>query len=376
MSGTSLADRTGRAGLPPTRPFLDVRDLRVQFPTDDGLVKAVDGLSFHVERGRTLGIVGESGSGKSVTSLAILGLHRRADRSRSARRAAATDTAGASRLTGEILLDGEDLLAQDAERVRSLRGKRMAMIFQDPLSAMHPYYTVGQQIIEAYRIHNQVSTKVARQHAIDMLGRVGIPEPARRVDAYPHHFSGGMRQRAMIAIALSLNPPLMIMDEPTTALDVVVQKEIMQQINELKERLGFSIIFITHDLSLLVEISDRIAIMYAGQIVELAEARELFDRPLHPYTQGLMRSFPSLTGERHKLTGIAGSPPDLVSPPSGCRFHPRCPKRMDGCERLIPPLMQVEPGHWVSCHLYPDGGEHLRTGENPRRLTGRGTNDA
>jgi peptide/nickel transport system ATP-binding protein len=197
-----------------------------------------------------------------------------------------------------------------------------------------------------------MSKNEARRRAAEMLKIVGIEEA--RIDSYPHELSGGMRQRAVIAIALVLNPPLMIMDEPTTALDVVVQKEIMYQISELKRRLGFSILFITHDLSLLVEISDRIAIMYAGQIVEMAPARKLFETPLHPYTQGLMSSFPSLTGERRRLEGIPGSPPDLVSPPSGCRFHPRCPKRFEPCAELVPPLTEVQPGHHVACHLYPE----------------------
>lgn len=226
------------------------------------------------------------------------------------------------------------------------------MVFQSAMNALNPVLTIGDQIVDAIRAHDRMGKGEARRRAAEMLDIVGIEKA--RIDSYPHELSGGMRQRAVIAIALTLNPPLMIMDEPTTALDVVVQKEIMYQIGELKRKLGFSILFITHDLSLLVEISDRIAIMYAGQIVELAPARDLFEKPLHPYTQGLMQSFPSLTGEKRRLTGIAGSPPDLVTPPSGCRFHPRCPKRFEMCDRVMPALAEVTPGHFVACHLYPE----------------------
>ncbi|HEX8510203.1 MAG TPA: ABC transporter ATP-binding protein, partial [Propionibacteriaceae bacterium] len=278
MSGTVTADRTGRAPDASSRPFLDVRDLRVHFPTDDGLVKAVDGLSFSVDRGRTLGIVGESGSGKSVTSLAVLGLHRRPGPKAAGR---------GSQLSGQIILDGEDLLTKDSDHVRSLRGKRMAMIFQDPLSAMHPYYTVGQQIVEAYRIHNQVSPKVAKRHAVEMLGRVGIPEPSRRVDAYPHQFSGGMRQRAMIAMALCCDPDLLIADEPTTALDVTVQAQILDLIRDLQREFNSSVILITHDLGVVAELADDILVMYAGRAVEHGPAERLFEEPEHPYTWGL-----------------------------------------------------------------------------------------
>jgi peptide/nickel transport system ATP-binding protein len=241
--GTS--DRRGVAHPGSADAFLDVRDLRVHFPTDDGLVKSVDGLSFHVQRGQTLGIVGESGSGKSVTSMAVMGLHR----------------SGSGRISGEILLDGQDLVSSSADEVRRLRGKRMAMIFQDPLSAMHPYYTVGNQIIEAYRIHNDVSKKQARKHAIEMLDRVGIPEPDRRVDSYPHQYSGGMRQRAMIAMALSCDPDLLIADEPTTALDVTVQAQILDLIRDLQREFNSAVILITHDLGVVAELADDILVM-------------------------------------------------------------------------------------------------------------------
>src|SRR5450432_1047119 len=250
--------------------FLEVRDLRVYFPTDDGVVKSVDGLSFSVERGKTLGIVGESGSGKSVTSLSIMGLHK----------------PGSVELSGEVWLDGEDLLVAGADRVRRLRGQKMAMIFQDPLSSMHPFYSIGHQIIEAYRIHNDVSKQQARRHAIEMLGRVGIPQPGSRVDDYPHQFSGGMRQRAMIAMALSCNPALLIADEPTTALDVTIQAQILELIKRLQAELGMAVIFITHNLGVAAEIADRIMVMYAGRIVEAGPARAIFRQPHMPYTIG------------------------------------------------------------------------------------------
>ncbi len=368
MSEILMTDRAARAPGPPSRSFLDVRDLRVHFPTDDGLVKAVDGLSFSVDRGRTLGIVGESGSGKSVTSLAVLGLHTGSNPGKS--------TAGRSgrggRLSGEIFLDGEELLAHDAEYVRRLRGKRMAMIFQDPLSAMHPYYTVGQQIIEAYRIHNQVPAKVARQHAVDMLGRVGIPEPARRVDAYPHEFSGGMRQRAMIAMALCCDPDLLIADEPTTALDVTVQAQILDLIRDLQREFNSSVILITHDLGVVAELADDILVMYAGRGVEFGSAEQLFGRPAHPYTWGLLGSVPRFDrppGER--LLSIKGSPPSLIDVPAGCAFSTRCDYAAlnhGRSETERPELGQVEPGHQVACHLSPVERQRIWADEIAPRL--------
>jgi peptide/nickel transport system ATP-binding protein len=257
---------------PATGVMLEVKDLRIHFPTDDGVVKAVDGLSFTLERGRTLGIVGESGSGKSVTSLGIMGLHH----------------GGNATIDGEILLHGEDLVGASAARIRQLRGSKMAMIFQDPLSSLHPFYTVGAQIAEAYLVHNKVSKKVARQHAIDLLGRVGIPNPVSRVDAYPHEFSGGMRQRVMIAMALSCNPELLIADEPTTALDVTVQAQILDLISDLQSEFGSAVIIITHDLGVVAELSDDILVMYAGRCVEYGSAEAIFSESAHPYTWGLL----------------------------------------------------------------------------------------
>src|SRR5215213_64194 len=282
MTTPALRDLVNRhPGQADQEPFLEVVDLRVHFPTDDGLVKSVDGLSFALDRGRTLGIVGESGSGKSVTSLAIMGLHTRP---------ASEQSRPGAQVSGEIYLDGDELLGKTPEYVRSLRGKRMAMIFQDPLSAMNPYYTVGRQIIEAYRIHNPVNNKVARKHAIDMLGRVGIPEPSSRVDAYPHQFSGGMRQRAMIAMALSCDPDLLIADEPTTALDVTVQAQILDLIRDLQREFNSAVIIITHDLGVVAELADDILVMYAGRAVEHGTAEQIFEAPEHPYTWGLLAS--------------------------------------------------------------------------------------
>jgi peptide/nickel transport system ATP-binding protein len=355
MTTSALRDLVIRhPGQGDQQPFLEVIDLQVHFPTDDGLVKSVDGLSFALDRGRTLGIVGESGSGKSVTSLAIMGLHTRP---------ASEQSRPGAQLSGEVYLDGEELLSKTPEYVRGLRGKRMAMIFQDPLSAMNPYYTVGQQIIEAYQIHNAVNKKVARKHAIDMLGRVGIPEPSRRIDAYPHQFSGGMRQRAMIAMALSCDPDLLIADEPTTALDVTVQAQILDLIRDLQSEFNSSVMLITHDLGVVAEIADDVLVMYAGRAVEYGSADQLFNRPAHPYTWGLLGSVPRFEGSRsERLLAIKGTPPSLINVPSGCPFHPRCEfaARNEGLsEDVRPELAPVEPGHTVACHLSPTEREQI-----------------
>jgi peptide/nickel transport system ATP-binding protein len=321
------------------RPFLDVRDLRVHFPTDDGVVKAVDGLSFSVERGKRLGIVGESGSGKSVTSLSIMGLHKR----------------GSARITGEIWLGDDELVAADPERVRRLRGETMAMIFQDPLSAMHPYYTVGDQIMEAYRLHNDVSRRAARKRAVELLDRVGIPRADARVDDYPHHFSGGMRQRAMIAMALSCNPQLLIADEPTTALDVTVQAQILDLIVDLQAEFHTAVVIITHDLGVVAELADDILVMYAGRAAESGPAVDVFTEPRHPYTWGLLGSVPRWDRERsERLLPISGSPPSLINVPPGCAFHPRCPyadRNGDRSRTERPELVEVGPRHLAACHM-------------------------
>jgi peptide/nickel transport system ATP-binding protein len=327
----------------PADTLLELRDLRIRFPTDDGVVKAVDGISFSLERGQTLGIVGESGSGKSVTSMGIMGLHQ----------------GTRAEITGSIKLNGEELVGASGARIRELRGSKMAMIFQDPLSALHPYYTVGNQIIEAYRIHNKVSKAEARKHAVDLLGRVGIPQPAVRVDDYPHQFSGGMRQRAMIAMALSCDPELLIADEPTTALDVTVQAQILDLISELQSEFGSAVIIITHDLGVVAELSDDILVMYAGRVAEYGTAKDIFGRPGHPYTWGLLSSMPRMDRARTtRLIPIAGTPPSLIRVPPGCPFHPRCQYTgltQGRCDTEVPVLHQVASlGHEAACHLTAD----------------------
>jgi len=350
---------TAAGGPPPKTPpgFLRVTDLHITFDTEDGLVKAVDGLSFTLERGRTLGIVGESGSGKSVTSLAVMGLHR-------SRRAA---------VTGQIRLDGEELVGAAPDRVRRLRGDKMAMIFQDPLASLHPYYTIGWQIMEAYRIHHpSAARKEARRRAVRMLARVGIPQPEQRADDYPHQLSGGMRQRVMIAMALVNDPDLLIADEPTTALDVTVQAQILDLIRDLQQEFGSAVILISHDLGVVAESADDILVMYAGRCVEQGSATAVFTAPEHPYTWGLLSSMPRMdrTVTRH-LAAIPGSPPSLISLPAGCPFNPRCPYAARNGERSFtvrPELAQAAgPGHLVACHLPPTERRQIfRTEVAPR----------
>ncbi len=352
--------------------YLQVTDLAVRFTTPDGVVRAVDGLSFAVERGRVLGIVGESGSGKSVTSLAIMGLHdpRRTE------------------ITGSITVGGRELVGMPAEQVRRLRGREMAMIFQDPLSALHPYYTVGRQIAEAYRVHHSVSARTARARAVEMLDRVGIPEPARRVDSYPHEFSGGMRQRVMIAMALVNNPALLIADEPTTALDVTVQAQILDLLADLRREFNSAILLITHDFGVVSRIADDVLVMYGGQGVEFGSAQQVLREPQHPYTWGLLSSVPSLRGDPDAdLIPIPGNPPSLINVPAGCPFHPRCRYASSICQTTRPELVPVAEGadsgtptqrdafagleHRVACHL-PEAERRqlsilVRRGEQPLR---------
>ncbi|MER5438817.1 ABC transporter ATP-binding protein [Streptomyces sp. NPDC002790] len=320
--------------------FLSVRDLRVQFSTEDGAVKAVDGLSFDLERGKTLGIVGESGSGKSVTNLTVLGLHSK------------TNTT----IDGEILLDGKELLTATESELEKLRGNKMAMIFQDSLTALSPYYTVGRQIAEPFRKHTGASKKEARDRAIEMLGKVGIPQPKQRVDDYPHQFSGGMRQRAMIAMSLACNPELLIADEPTTALDVTVQAQILDLLKDLQQEFGSAIIMITHDLGVVANMADDLLVMYAGRAVERGSVREVLKNPQHPYTWGLLGSMPRLTSDIDEpLMPIPGSPPSLLNPPSGCPFHPRCAftDKVSG-ERCSGERPQLPQGRGSACHLTAD----------------------
>ena len=325
---------TGAVAQSEQVPLLEIRDLQVEFLTARGPVRAVDGVSLSIRPGEVFGLAGESGSGKSTVAHAITRiLHPPAVIS-----------------GGDVRFRGQDVLAMTDADLARFRWREVSMVFQSAMNALNPVMTIGDQIVDTIRAHEVVSKPEARERAAALLDVVGIE--SRRLDAYPHQLSGGMRQRAVIAIALALNPPLMIMDEPTTALDVVVQQEILEQIEELKEQFGFSILFITHDLSLLIEFSDRIAIMYAGQIVEQAAAQELFEAPQHPYTRGLMNSFPALTGEKHRLTGIPGTPPDMLHPPSGCRFHPRCSLVRPMHTRVVPALRETSPGHYVACHLY------------------------
>jgi peptide/nickel transport system ATP-binding protein len=327
-------------GTDMTKPFLSVENLVVHFPTPDGLVRATDGLSYTLERGKTIGIVGESGSGKSVSSSAILGLHRGTN----------------ARVSGEIWLDGVELLSLGEREMRRARGKEIAMIFQDPLSSLHPYFTVGDQVGEAYRAHNRVSRGAAKKRAIEMLDRVGIPQASRRVDDYPHQFSGGMRQRVMIAMALINDPALIIADEPTTALDVTVQAQILDLLQDLQREFNTGLIMITHDLGVIAEVADDILVMYAGRAVEYGSAKEVLTRPAMPYTQGLLDSVPDMTASVDvPLRPIPGAPPSLLNAPNGCAFHPRCAFATlvpgDLCATVLPELLPVAEGHLKRCHL-------------------------
>jgi peptide/nickel transport system ATP-binding protein len=347
-------------------PLLEVKDLRVSFETEDGIVHAVDGISYAVDKGQTLGIVGESGSGKTVSSLTTIGLTRSASTS----------------ISGQILFGGQDLLTAPTAELRRIRGNEIAMIFQDPLSSLHPLYRVGHQLVEAMRIHRDMSRSAARKHAVELLELVGIPDPRRRVDQYPHEFSGGMRQRAMIAMALANEPQLLIADEPTTALDVTVQAQILALLQDLQDRLGMAIIIITHDLGVVAEITDEICVMYAGRIVEHAATNKVFDAPEHPYTWGLLKSIPRLDRSRGEdLVPIPGRPPSLIARPSGCFFHPRCPYVQKRHRTVEPPLVALadDGNHQVACLLDSTVRRQLwsglQAGHNPaslRQLAGDG----
>jgi peptide/nickel transport system ATP-binding protein len=321
-------------------PLLEVDDLRVEFQTDDGIVHAVDGISYEVYPGKTLGIVGESGSGKTVSSLTTLGLTR----------------SKSTTISGQVRFGGTDLVTASNKQLREIRGNEIAMIFQDPLSSLHPFYRVGAQLGEAIRTHRSVSKAAARDRSIDLLELVGIPDPHRRVDQYPHEFSGGMRQRAMIAMALANEPKLLIADEPTTALDVTVQAQILALMQDLQDRLGMAIIIITHDLGVVAEIADEICVMYAGRIVERASTIDIFSSPQHPYTWGLLKSIPRLDSPRgEELIPISGRPPSLIHRPPGCHFHPRCPYMQESHKTTDPKLepLQSDPAHAVACLLEP-----------------------
>jgi peptide/nickel transport system ATP-binding protein len=317
--------------------LLEVNDLRVHFPTDDGIVKAVDGVSFALEPGQTLGIVGESGSGKSVTCMTIMGLIR-----------------GNARISGKALFRGKDLLKMHPEELRAVRGKQIAMIFQDPLSSLHPYFKVGAQIAEMILTHEKISRSDAHKRAIELLKLVGIPRPERRVNDYPHQFSGGMRQRAMIAMALALDPAVLIADEPTTALDVTVQAQVLDLIKRLRDEFNTAVVMITHDLGVVADMADDVLVMYAGKPVEMADRRTTYYSPHHPYTWGLLQSIPSAAAvhEGERLRPIKGLPPSLIHLPGGCSFHPRCPYVFDRCPREEPALLpNGDPTHLSACHL-------------------------
>jgi glutathione transport system ATP-binding protein len=311
--------------------LLEVDNLHVSFSTPDGVVRAVRGVSFAVERGRTLGIVGESGSGKSVATQTVVGLTRGA------------------RVSGRAALDGVDLLRADAATLRRIRGARIGMIFQDPLSSLHPYYKVGWQIVEVIREHERGTSKAAaRERAIEMLDAVGIPSPRSRIDSYPHEFSGGMRQRVMIAMAMALRPAVLVADEPTTALDVTVQAQVLDVMRGVQQEFGTAIVLITHDLGVVADMADDVVVMYGGQVMERAPRRELFYRRHHPYTEGLLRSLPT-AGRRGRLTPIGGTPPSLITPPPGCPFAPRCPLAIEDCRAAEPELIEIAPKHRAAC---------------------------
>jgi peptide/nickel transport system ATP-binding protein len=317
--------------------LLEVRDLKTHFRTDDGVVKAVDGVSFSIEKGETLGIVGESGSGKSVTCLTIMGLNPKRNTISS----------------GEAIFKGENLLTMGPSRLRDIRGNDIAMIFQDPMTSLNPVHRIGGQLVEAIQLHRDVTKKQARARALELLKAVGIPRAERRIDDYPHQFSGGMRQRVMIAMALVNDPDLLIADEPTTALDVTTQAQILTLMTDLQKDFGSAIIVITHDLGVIAEIADDVVVMYAAKIAEHAPVDNLFKRPHHPYTWGLLGSLPRLDADVERLVQIRGQPPSLLNPPRGCRFHPRCPYVMGVCKTVEPELLPAgdERDHVQACHL-------------------------
>jgi oligopeptide/dipeptide ABC transporter ATP-binding protein len=328
--------------------LLEVKGLNVRFVTEDGLVRAVDGVDFELDRGKVFGIVGESGSGKSVTAMTILGLTR--DRN--------------TRFEGEVVYKGNNLLAMPESRLRDVRGNEIAMIFQDPMTSLNPVYKVGEQIVEAIITHEDVSKRVARQRSIELLRQVGIPNAAQRVDDYPHQFSGGMRQRAMIAMALSCNPDILIADEPTTALDVTIQAQILELIDKLKDDFDSAVILITHDLGVVAEVADEIIVMYAGRVVERGSKRDIFYDPQHPYTWGLLGSIPRLDRPKpKKLHSIRGMPPSLINLPQGCKFRPRCPHAFEKCEEEPELMARVEERHHLDrCWLSVDDKRRLREG--------------
>ncbi len=342
-SGTTVEDRRGT-----TEALLEVKDLEVHFITEAGVLRAVDGVTYTIESEKTLGVVGESGCGKTVTALAIMGL---------------VQSPPGKIAGGEILYHRPDRtidltkLAPRGREMRSIRGNEIAMIFQEPMTSLNPVFTIGYQIMEAITLHQHLRKREAKKKAIEMLREVGIPLPEQRVDEYPHQLSGGMRQRAMIAMALSCNPSLLIADEPTTALDVTIQAQVLELMNELRREFRAAIQFITHDLGVIAGMADDVVVMYLGRIVEGASVHDIFHEPKHPYTQGLMNSIPSLTRSKERLVPIEGVVPDLSDTPQGCGFEPRCPHAMEICKTSMPPLNEVAGAHTAACWLYEGKGE-------------------
>jgi oligopeptide/dipeptide ABC transporter ATP-binding protein len=322
----------------PAAALLEVRGLQTHFASERGVVRAVDGVDLRIERGRTLGIVGESGCGKSVTALSIMGL---------------VPQPPGRIAAGEVLFEGEDLLKLPPARLRDLRGDQLSMIFQEPMTSLNPAFPVGEQIAETIVRHRGVSPAEARAQAIEMLRRVRMPSPERRAGDYPHRLSGGMRQRVMIAMALACNPKLLIADEPTTALDVTIQAQILELMRALRAELGTAIILITHDLGVIAELADDVIVMYAGQVIERCAVPRLFAEPQHPYTIGLLGSIPRLHLEQERLSAIEGFVPDAAAMPQGCRFHPRCPFSVEKCRKEVPPLAEITQHHFVSCWRAP-----------------------
>jgi len=321
--------------------ILDVKDLRTYFNTDDGIVKAVDGVSYSLRRGETLGLVGESGSGKSVTNLSIMKL---------------IPSPPGKIMSGTAMMNGEDILKKSESEMRMIRGNKISMIFQDPMTSLNPFLRISTQLIETIRLHKGLDKKAARAKAIEMLELVGIPDPAQKVDNYPHQFSGGMRQRVMIAMALSCDPEILIADEPTTALDVTIQAQILELIKDLGKRLGTAVMLITHDLGVVAGMCDRVVVMYAGQLVEKGTNVEIFGDPKHPYTQGLINSVPRLDlPGKERLYSIKGSPPNVINLPECCPFFPRCDKAMDICKKKYPPVKQLGEEREVRCWLFKEG---------------------
>ena len=320
-----------------SEPLLRVDHLEVGFPSKSGVVRAVTDVSFEVRPGETLAVVGESGSGKSVTALTVMRLH-----------------AASTRISGSIMFEGRDLLALSEDDMRAVRGNDIAMIFQDPMTALNPVFTVGAQIVEAIRTHQTVSKQAARERAVELLALVGVPQPRRRADQYPHEFSGGMRQRAMIAMAIANEPKLLIADEPTTALDVTVQAQVMEVLKDVQEATGSAMMLITHDLGLVAGSADRVQVMYASRLVETGSVDDIFYRSRNPYTRALLDSIPDLFGADDRLEPIPGNPPSLLNPPSGCPFRPRCSMAIDACAASVPELITVGEGHASRCHRTAD----------------------